>query len=66
MSENTHGGKRRNAGRKIELQGERCKPTLLSLDPMTIRMLRVLGDGNVSKGARQAARVAYEKYQREP
>jgi urease accessory protein UreE len=36
----------------------------LSLDEMTRRRLRVLGKGNESAGARLAARVAYDRYQR--
>ena len=36
----------------------------LSLDAMTLRKLRALGDGNVSAGVRLAARVAYELFQK--
>lgn len=39
------------------------KVTLL-LDSLTLRRLRVLGSDNMSEGARVAARVAYEQYQR--
>jgi len=51
-------------GRKTELVGERVRRVQVSLDEMSLRMLKVLGDGNASKGARLAARVAYDKYQR--
>lgn len=39
------------------------KVTLL-LDAMTLRRLRVLGGDNMSQGARVAAQVAYQQYQR--
>lgn len=38
--------------------------TTLTLDSVTRRRLRVLGDGNESAGARVAARVAFDRYQR--
>lgn len=63
MSE-TRGGARKRAGRKTELApGEEVKQTPLMLDDMTKRMLVVLGGGNMSLGARRAARVAYDRYQ---
>lgn len=55
---------RNKTGRKTEVPGERMVRTEVSVDPMTLRLLRVLGDGNVSKGVREAARVAYDRYQR--
>lgn len=36
----------------------------LTLDVMTLRKLRAIGDGNVSAGVRLAARVAYELFQK--
>lgn len=60
----THGGTRKRAGRKTELPaGEDVKQTPLMLDDLTKRMLSVLGDGNLSLGARRAARTAYDRYQ---
>jgi hypothetical protein len=35
----------------------------LTLDEMTRRKLKALGNGNESAGARVAARVAYDRYQ---
>jgi len=55
---------RNKPGRKTELVGEPMRRTEISVDEMTLRLLRVLGDGNVSKGVREAARVAYDRYQR--
>lgn len=65
MEDNTHGGPRRRSGRKTELPpSEHTKPVTVTLDEMTLRMLRVLGDGNLSRGIRDAARVAYARYQK--
>ena len=63
--QNTHGGARRNVGRKTELQGEVTKPLTVTVDEMTKRRLKVIGGGNVSKGVRLAATLAFEKYQKE-
>jgi hypothetical protein len=38
----------------------------VSLDARTLTLLRVLGDGNVSRGVRQSAEVAYERYLKSP
>lgn len=35
-----------------------------TVDPMTLRLLKVLGGGNASRGVREAARVAYAVYQK--
>lgn len=35
----------------------------ITVDELTWRRLLVLGDGNASKGVREAARVAYDRYQ---
>lgn len=36
----------------------------LTLDAMTLRKLRAIGDGNVSAGVRIAAKAAYELFQK--
>ncbi len=59
----THGGKRRNSGRKTEVSSEAMSRRTMTLDPMTIRKLTVVGDGNISKGVRIAAQLAFEAYQ---
>lgn len=65
MEANNHGGQRRRAGRKTELPPtERTKPVTVTLDELTLRMLRALGGGNLSRGIREAARVAYARYQK--
>lgn len=38
----------------------------VSLDERTMELLKVVGEGNLSRGIRRAARVAYERYQNEP
>lgn len=54
-------------GRKPHLiDGERLRRVTLTLDPQTLRLLRVVGRGNLSEGARAAARAAYEQYLRQP
>lgn len=64
MRAKNHGGARRNSGPKTELFGEPMQRIQASLDARTVDLLKVLGDGNVSKGIRVAARVAYDRYQR--
>ena len=63
MPKPKHGGARRNAGRKSELPSETLFRCQVMLDEMTLRRLRVLGGGNVSRAIRDAARVAFDKYQ---
>jgi hypothetical protein len=46
--------------------GEPLQRTTLNLDSYTVRLLRVLGEGNASLGARRAAAVAYRDYLRQP
>lgn len=58
------GGARPNSGKKTELDGQPTRRVQVSLDAHTLELLAVLGDGNVSKGVRVAARVAYEKHRR--
>lgn len=60
---NTHGGKRANAGRRIELPGETAEKHTVTLDAMTVRKAKVLGDGNLSLGLRKGIGVAYARYQ---
>ena len=64
--ENKHGGPRRNSGRKTELCGQPTRRVQVTLDARTLELLDVLGAGNVSKGIREAARLAYDRYQRAP
>jgi hypothetical protein len=64
MNQPRRGGPRRNAGRKTELNGQPTKRVQLTLDERTVELLKVLGDGNMSRGARVAADVAYDRYQR--
>ena len=59
-----HGGARRNAGRKTEVSGERMKRFNVSLDERTLRLLKVLGENNLSRGVRVAADMAYDAWQR--
>lgn len=57
---------RRKPGPKTEVPaGEDVKPVTYTVDGLTRRRLVVLGNGNESAGVRTAARVAYERYQRE-
>ena len=51
-------------GRKTEIVGERVTRMNFTVDEMTLRLLKVLGQGNASKGVREAARVAYAVYQK--
>lgn len=62
----TRGGARPSSGKKTELMGQPTRRVQVSLDERTLELLGVLGGGNTSKGIRVAARVAYERYQREP
>lgn len=39
------------------------KRATVLIDDLTIEMLRVVGDGNLSEGVRRAARTAYDLYQ---
>lgn len=51
-------------GPKVEpgLTGSITRRTI-TVDELTWRKLLVLGAGNASKGVREAARVAYDRYQ---
>jgi hypothetical protein len=44
--------------------GETLVKKNFTLDEMTLRKLAVLGNGNLSAGVREAARVAYDLYQK--
>ena len=59
----THGGARRNAGRKSTVPGETMTRVCVTLDERTLRLLKVLGDENISQGVRVAADVAYDAWQ---
>ena len=63
-TEPTHGGARRNAGRKLEVHGEKALKLTVTLDSMSRRRLVVVGDGNLSLGIRRAAVIAYDKLQK--
>lgn len=56
---------KRTPGRKVEpgLDGPVSRRTV-SVDDLTWRRLVALGGGNASKGIRDAARIAYERWQR--
>lgn len=45
------------------IHGEPMTKRVVTLDEMTLRKLRVLGDGNVSAGVRKAAEAAFARYQ---
>lgn len=60
------GGPRPFSGRKTELHGQPTQRVQVSLDAETLELLRVVGAGNVSLGVRKAARIAYDRYQKEP
>lgn len=45
--------------------GETLQRKQITIDEMTERKLKVLGDGNLSAGVRKAAESAYEAYQRQ-
>lgn len=47
-------------GPKTELGGTPMTRRTLTYDDMTQRMLKVLGNGSASRGARVAARIAYK------
>lgn len=51
-------------GRKPIIVGEVMKRTVVSLDEMTIRKLKVLGENNISRGVRRATDTAYERFQK--
>jgi len=61
MSDTPRGGPRKNAGQAADLpSGERVKRYLLTLDTETVSIFKSLGGAkqNISRGARQAARIA--------
>lgn len=60
----SHGGARRNAGRRAERTDLDYRKRTLTLDDMTMRKLAVLGGGNASRGARLAADAAFDLLQR--
>jgi len=52
-------------GRKPINLGEVMSRKVVTLDDISVRKLKVLGAGNISRGARRAAEIAYERYQKE-
>jgi hypothetical protein len=57
-------GMKRKPGPKIEPLIEGLSARTFTLDEVTLRMLETLGEGNMSRGIRVAARWAYDSYQR--
>lgn len=53
-------------GRKLESGIDPVRSVELSLDELTVTMLKVVGRGNASRGCRLAARLAFKAYQTEP
>lgn len=53
-------------GRKLEKGIDAVQRIELSLDELSITMLKVVGRGSASRGARLAARLAFKAYQLEP
>lgn len=51
-------------GPKTETDGDPVTRSAVTLDEMTRRKLRVIGDGNMSLGIRRAADAAFDRYQR--
>lgn len=71
MDENTppkgkpgRGGSRKYSGRRPDTPGDPMVKRTISLHESDIVLLKVLGDGELSKGVRIAAEIAYEQYQR--
>lgn len=52
-------------GRKTLVPGEPQARCNVTISEMTQRQLLVLGSGNLSRGIRRAAAVAWEKYQKD-
>ena len=66
-SKNTHGGARVHSGRRTEHPDAAPMARYnVSLDERTLEKLRVVGGGNVSRGIRAAADLAYKHYQDTP
>lgn len=59
-----HGGKRARAGRRTEVPEKDLRKVSVMIDEQAIEFLRVVGEGNLSRGVRLAARVAYDRYQK--
>ena len=54
----THGGKRKNAGRKEDDAVRGLRPYSVSLDRSTVTKARKLGEGELSRGIRKKFRDA--------
>jgi hypothetical protein len=52
-------------GRKPFNPGQPMERKVVTVDEMTLRKLKVLGDGNISAGVRLATHVAFMRYQKE-
>lgn len=52
-------------GRKPFNPGQPMERKVVTVDEMTLRKLKVLGDGNISAGVRLATYVAFSRYQKE-
>lgn len=52
-------------GRKPINPGQPMERKVVTLDEMTTRKLKVLGNGNISAGVRRAVEVAFDRYQKE-
>lgn len=52
-------------GRKPINPGQPMDRKVVTLDELTLRKLKVLGEGNISAGVRRAAEVAFARYQKE-
>jgi hypothetical protein len=61
---NTIRSDRKKPGAKPQIDGVAMRRTEVTIDDKTRRLLLVLGNGNLSLGVREAASVAYERYQR--
>lgn len=59
-----HGGKRVRAGRRTEVPEKDLRKVSVMIDEQAIEMLLVVGEGNLSRGVRTAARVAFDRHQK--
>lgn len=57
---------KQKTGRKLEPGIDEVRRREVSLDDLSVTMLEVVGGGNLSRGVRLAARVAFKAYQQEP
>jgi hypothetical protein len=57
---------KQKTGPKLERGIDEVRRHEVSLDPLSVTMLKVVGGGNLSRGVRHAARVAFKDYQNQP